>query len=80
MREKRWSEVFLAQGWAEALVIKGLLESNGIAVRLGYEALGSILGLTTDGLGEVKIMVPREKAEEARALMASSSKEDEGQQ
>ncbi len=61
--------MFTAQGWAEALVIKGMLESSDIPVRLGYEALGSILGLTLDGLGEVKIMVPAEKEEEAKRLL-----------
>ena len=61
----------VAQGWAEALVIKGLLESNGLPVRLDYEALGSILGLTMDGLGEVKIMVPREMEEEAKEMLGN---------
>jgi len=36
------------------------------------EALGSVYGLTLDGLGEVAIVVPRERAEEARALLAAA--------
>jgi len=69
MARDSWVEVAISQGWAEALVIKGLLESNGIPVRLGYEALGSILGLTMDGLGEIRVMVPRERQEEALCLL-----------
>jgi hypothetical protein len=71
MARDSWVEVAISQGWAEALVIKGLLESNGIPVRLGYEALGSILGLTMDGLGEVKVMVPRDKTGEAGKLLST---------
>jgi len=61
----------VAQGWAEALVVKGLLESNGIQPRLSYEALGSILGLTMDGLGEIKISVPKESYHQAKMLLDS---------
>ena len=69
MAKKDWREVFVAQGWAEALVVKGLLESHGIQPRLGYEALGSILGLTMDGLGEIRISVPKELYQEAKMLL-----------
>ncbi len=76
MARDSWTEVAISQGWAEALVIKGLLESSGIPVRLGYEALGSILGLTMDGLGEIRVMVPRERQEEAISLI--NQEEPEG--
>ena len=69
--------MFTAQGWAEAFVVKGMLESSDIPVRLGYEALGSILGLTLDGLGEVKIMVSAEKEEEARKLLQEANNHHE---
>jgi Putative prokaryotic signal transducing protein len=55
--------------YMEAQIIKGRLESEGIPVLLKYESAGLIYGLTVDGLGEVKIMVPRHLAEEAREIL-----------
>ncbi|MCZ7572369.1 MAG: DUF2007 domain-containing protein [Ardenticatenaceae bacterium] len=61
--------VFLASGLLEAEVIKGKLESYGIPVLLQYESAGVVFGLTIDKLGEVQVLVPAERAAEARALI-----------
>ena len=53
----------------EAHVIKGRLESEGIPVLLSYESAGLVYGLTVDGLGEVRVMVPKQLAEEAREIL-----------
>jgi hypothetical protein len=53
----------------EAQIIKGRLESEGIPVLLSYESAGLVYGLTVDGLGEVKIMVPQHLAEEAKEIL-----------
>jgi hypothetical protein len=58
--------------YMEAQIIKGRLESEGIPVLLSYESAGLIYGLTVDGLGEVKIMVPQHLAEEAREILGIS--------
>ncbi len=42
----------------EADIIKSKLESFQIPVLLQYEAAGRIFGITMDGLGKVKVMVP----------------------
>jgi hypothetical protein len=55
--------------YMEAQIIKGRLESEGIPVLLSYESAGLVYGLTIDGLGEVKIMVPKHLAEEAREIL-----------
>jgi hypothetical protein len=55
--------------YMEAQIIKGRLESEGIPVLLSYESLGLIYGLTIDGLGDVKIMVPQHLAEEAKEIL-----------
>jgi len=55
--------------YMEAQIIKGRLESEGIPVLLSYESAGLIYGLTVDGLGEVKIMVPKPLAEEAKEIL-----------
>ena len=59
--------------YMEAQIMKGRLESEGIPVLLSYESAGLIYGLTVDGLGEVKIMVPRHLAEEAREILGIST-------
>jgi len=55
--------------YMEAQIIKGRLESEGIPVLLSYESAGLIYGITVDGLGEVKIMVPKSLAEEAKEIV-----------
>ncbi|NWF77496.1 MAG: DUF2007 domain-containing protein [Chloroflexi bacterium] len=58
--------------YMEAQIIKGRLESEGIPVLLSYESAGLIYGLTVDGLGEVKIMVPEHLAKEAKEILGIS--------
>ena len=53
----------------EAQIIQGRLESEGIPALLSYESAGLVYGLTIDGLGEVKIMVPKRLAEEAKEIL-----------
>jgi len=62
--------------YMEAQIIKGRLESEGIPVLLSYESAGLIYGLTIDGLGQVKIMVPRDLAEEAKEILKTSGEAD----
>ncbi len=62
-------EVYRAAGEAEALIIKGLLEINGIACLLKSKAAPSVHVFTIDGLGEVKVMVRESRAEKARRLI-----------
>jgi hypothetical protein len=50
-------------------VIKGKLEAAGIPVLLDYESAGPVIGITVNGLGEVRLLVPQNRAEEARALI-----------
>jgi hypothetical protein len=61
--------------YIEAHIIKGRLESEGIPVLLSYESAGLVYGITVDGLGEVKIMVPRHLAEEANEILAAVGEE-----
>ena len=57
------------QGELAASVMKSHLESEGIPVLLKYESAGKVFGLTVDGLGKVKILVPQELAEEAKRII-----------
>ncbi len=62
--------VYTASGQLQAQVIKTKLESAGIPALLDYESAGVVLGLTVDGLGEVRVMVPEALAQEAEELLS----------
>jgi hypothetical protein len=53
----------------EAQILKGRLESEGIPVLLSYESAGLVYGLTVNGLGEVRILVPKHLANEAKEIL-----------
>jgi len=67
--KSRFVVVTRVQGELAANVIKSHLESEGIPVLLQYESAGRVYGVTVDGLGEVRILVPGEFAEEARRII-----------
>ena len=68
-RHKDLEVVHIAQGELEANVIKSHLESEGIPVLLEYESVGRVIGLTVDGLGMIKVLVPQELAEVAKQII-----------
>jgi hypothetical protein len=53
----------------EAQILKGRLESEGIPVLLSYDSTSLVYGFTVNGLGEVKIMVPKHLAQEAKEIL-----------
>ncbi len=57
------------QGWDLAQIFKSKLEAAGIPVLLKYDAAGLIYGITVDGLGRVRILVPQSYAADARELL-----------
>ena len=61
--------IYVEHGLLRAQVIKAKLEDAGIPVLLEYESLGPVIGITVDGLGEVRILVPNQYAADARALV-----------
>ena len=73
-KETEYVVVSRVQGDIIANVLKSHLESEGIPVLLKYEAAGKIYGLTVDGIGEVKILVPQEYAEEAKSIIEPKDK------
>ena len=59
------------QGELVAHAVKAKLESQGIPVLLKYESAGHIYGITLNGLGEVKILVPAEFAQKAKQIIGT---------
>lgn len=69
--------VYRTAGLLQAEVIKGRLESAGIPAMLDYESAGRIIGITVNGLGEVRVLVPDERAEDALELLATREDDEE---
>ncbi len=72
-----WIVVHVTSGLLFAEIVKGRLESEGIPVRLSYEAVGKVYAITMDGLGEVRVLVPEDKADEAEAILAQTFREED---
>ncbi len=68
-KRKHLVVVHVAQGELQASVIKSHLECEGIPTVLQYESAGRVFGLTVDGLGAIKILVPQELAERAKEII-----------
>jgi len=64
-------EVYRATNEIEALVIKGLLETNDISCIFTSHAARSVHVFTADGMGEVRVMVLESVAEEAKRIIGS---------
>ena len=62
-------KVYTTAGDLEAEFIKGFLHGQDIEAVISQESVAKTLGLTVGRLGEVKILVPEEQAEEAIALL-----------
>ena len=68
-KQKGFVVAHIAQGELEASIIKSHLESEGIPVILQYESVGRVFGLTVDGLGEIRILVPQGLVERAKEII-----------
>lgn len=67
-------EVARTAGGVNADAIVAALHGSGIPARIRGEAIGALLELTLDGLGEVSIVVPEEYAERAREVLAAAER------
>jgi hypothetical protein len=66
---ERLVDVYVASGEAEAHIIKGKLESNGIPCILRSDAAASVHTFTVDGMGQIAVSVLESVAEDARKLI-----------
>jgi hypothetical protein len=62
-------EVYTSQGHMRANAAKLKLEAAGIPAILSYESAGRIFGLTVDGIGQVRVLVPQEREAEALEIL-----------
>jgi len=70
--------VYRASGSMEAEVIKGRLEASGIPALLDSES--HMLPFSVSNMGEVRILVPSERAEEARELLGAEGNDEESEE
>ncbi|MBN1367841.1 MAG: DUF2007 domain-containing protein [Dehalococcoidales bacterium] len=68
--KKKLIEVYRARGEAEANVVKSKLESYGIPSIVYSNAAPSVYVFTVDGMGEYKVMVWEELADDARQMLS----------
>ncbi|MCL5950885.1 MAG: DUF2007 domain-containing protein [Chloroflexi bacterium] len=66
--------VYTSSGPLAAEVVKAKLETAGIPVLLQSEAQ-SVFSVTIDGMGAVKVLVPKEHEEAARQLLKTEGRE-----
>jgi hypothetical protein len=73
-RKIRDEVVYMANGMLEAESIKIMLESFGIPAFVNQESAGTTYGLTVGMLGEVEVIVPLSRLEEAKKALAEMDK------
>lgn len=74
-RDGDWEVVTIVDALT-ADVLKAAIETAGITVVMRQEASGRIIGLTVGSMGEVSLLVPRDRLAEARALIDESQPVD----
>ena len=62
--------IFRTQSDAEASVVRGLLETHGIRVLLASDVSHAVFPLSVNGLGEVRLSVRRDQADDADRIIA----------
>lgn len=68
-------ELIEVEGMMEAEILQSKLQTFEIPSMLKYESMGRLCGITMDGLGKVKVMVPSAFIEQAREVLDSPSGE-----
>ena len=63
--------IFRAQSDVEASIVRGLLEANGVLSVVSSAVLHSVFPVNVNELGEVRISVRPDEADEARRIIAS---------
>ena len=69
-------EIAKMQNDSEAMIVKGLLESNGIETVFHSNLVQSVTPITVDGIGQVRILVKPEDAERAKELLKETNLND----
>lgn len=71
MQAEKWVLAIKVAGELQAELMRGLLEAQGVPVHLAIEGAARALGITTGPFGQVDIMVPESKLQEAKNIISS---------
>ena len=75
--DNEYVELGSVDGRHIADLMKSYFEANGIHLSLSQESVGATTGLTVGPLGEVHLLVPAGRLEEARELLREYYAEDQ---
>ena len=75
VKREGFEVVYRVWGSMQAEVIRGRLEASGIPALLDSES--SMLPFSVAEMGEVRILVPSDRAEEARELLGAEGNDEE---
>ncbi len=67
--ESKYVVVYIANGQLDAEMVRLFLQSEGIEGFITQESVGTTFGLTVGTLGQASVLVPVEKAADARKLL-----------
>ena len=62
-------EIRVVEGFLEGEILKSKLESFGVPCLLKSETAKRLFGLTLNGLGKVKVVVPKQFKEKAEEIL-----------
>jgi len=71
MTTDAWVELTVCGGLLEAQLLQTRLEYGGIEVLLKYETAARLFGLTLDGLGKIRVMVPQSQWDDALEILSA---------
>jgi hypothetical protein len=74
---KELIELLVVDGMMEAEIIKSKLENFEIPCMLKFEAVGRLLGISSNGLGKVQVMVPADYLEKAKEILNTKTDEEQ---
>jgi hypothetical protein len=72
-------ELMVVDGMMEAEIIKSKLDNFEIPCMLKFEALGRLLGITSNGLGKVQVMIPPDYLEKAKEILNTETDDQQAQ-
>lgn len=75
-KEVRWEEIATTAGIAQAQILAGRLQSEGIPARAWQESVGQSTGLLFGSLGMGHVLVPEEYVEQALTVLDDADESD----
>lgn len=76
MADKKLTKIAVLNDPAEAEVLRGLLEAQGIPVMVSKEGASTVYGLTVGAFAEIEIFVPADQAKDAKRIFHETFRAD----